>query len=115
MSFTFSLYLDLVRFLAAAAVVLFHSNSESLLYACNIPLTDYGHEAVIVFFVLSGYVIGYITDTKERVLSQYFISRAARIYSVAVPAIILTLVLDNIGLVLSPALYLHHTMHTDMA
>jgi peptidoglycan/LPS O-acetylase OafA/YrhL len=50
--------------------------------------------AVACFFVLSGYVITYVANEKERTLKQYAISRMARIYSVAVPAIILTLAID---------------------
>jgi peptidoglycan/LPS O-acetylase OafA/YrhL len=50
--------------------------------------------AVTIFFVLSGYVISYVADQKERTLKQYAISRMARIYSVAIPAIVLTLGID---------------------
>ncbi len=96
MSPAFSLYLDLVRFVAACLVYLYHSNQRWLV-GDVLPASDYGHSSVVVFFVLSGYVIAYITATKERDWVSYAASRIARIYSVAVPAIVLTLALDAAG------------------
>ncbi len=52
-------------------------------------LPDLGREAVIIFFVLSGYVIAYTCDLKKPTLSEYLIARAARIYSVALPVLLL--------------------------
>ena len=100
----FSVYLDLVRFVAALLVYIWHSNqrflSESIL-----PASGYGHSAVIVFFVLSGFVIAFITDTKESTLADYSASRISRVFSVAVPALVLTLLLDSAGRMLYPAIY----------
>ena len=56
MTHRYSLYLDLVRALAAFVVVIDHAP----------PLFDmpgaprWGHQAVMVFFVLSGLVIGHV-------------------------------------------------------
>lgn len=58
---------------------------------------ELGNDAVMVFFVLSGFVIAYVADSKERTPREYFVSRFARLYSVVVPALLLTLVLDAIG------------------
>jgi peptidoglycan/LPS O-acetylase OafA/YrhL len=104
MSKSFSIYLDLVRFLAACLVYLYHSN-QRLLVADILPASTYGHSSVIVFFVLSGFVISYITATKENKLASYAASRLSRVYSVVVPALILTLVLDLVGRQLYPQLY----------
>lgn len=92
----FSVYLDLVRFTAACLVYLYHSNQRWLVEPI-LPASQYGHSAVIVFFVLSGYVIAYITATKERDWASYAASRLSRVYSVALPAVALTLLLDGIG------------------
>lgn len=100
----FSVYLDLVRFLAALLVYLWHSNQRFLIEAV-LPASNYGHSAVIVFFVLSGFVIAVVTDTKESTLPTYAASRISRVFSVAIPAIILTLVLDSIGRSLDPGIY----------
>ena len=104
MSPAFSLYLDLVRFVAACLVYVYHSNQRWLVTEV-LPASDYGHSSVVVFFVLSGYVIAYITDTKERDWVSYSASRLARIYSVAAPAIVLTIALDAAGRVLDPSIY----------
>lgn len=64
------------------------------------PFIRSGHLATLavgVFFVLSGFVIGLTVDQKEKSARDYFVSRAARIYSVVVPALILTLMLDVLG------------------
>jgi len=96
MNLQFSLYLDIIRFLAAVLVVLAHANA-SYLTSNELPLSSHGHFAVVVFFVLSGYVIAYITDIKEKNISLYWSSRLSRIYSVALPVIILTPLLDYFG------------------
>lgn len=90
----FSLYLDVVRLLASLLVVLYHSAN---IYNPGGVLFTLGHEAVVVFFVLSGFVIAYVADSKEKNLREYAISRISRIYSVAIPAILLTLIADQLG------------------
>lgn len=106
MSKAFSLYLDLVRFVAACLVYLYHSNQRWLVKDV-LPASEYGHSSVIVFFVLSGFVIAYITDTREKQFASYAASRLSRIYSVAIPAIVLTIALDAVGrqLYLAPYAY----------
>ena len=104
MNRAFSIYLDVVRFVAAFLVYLYHSN-QRLLVQDVLPASHFGHSSVIVFFVLSGFVIAYITDTKERQWPAYAASRISRVYSVALPAVVLTLLLDGIGRQLMPGLY----------
>lgn len=104
MSKSFSIYLDLVRFVAACLVYLYHSNQRWLIQDI-LPASNYGHSSVIVFFVLSGFVIAYITDTREKQFSTYAASRLSRVYSVALPAIFLTIALDAVGRQLYPAPY----------
>lgn len=94
-----SLYLDLVRFGAAFVVFLEHLrehtrnsfaafwHSHPFLYA---HLDAYSETAVIVFFVLSGYVIAHVLATRENTLTEFATSRLARLYSVAIPALLLT-------------------------
>jgi peptidoglycan/LPS O-acetylase OafA/YrhL len=89
-----SLYLDLIRALAALVVVLDHA--QDLFDFRWFPRV--GHQAVIIFFVLSGYVISYVADTRERIASKFIIARFARLWSVLVPAIILTIVCDFVGM-----------------
>jgi peptidoglycan/LPS O-acetylase OafA/YrhL len=102
LSKTFSLYLDAVRFLAALLVLFFHAN---WIYRPEILFTSLGHEAVVIFFVLSGFVIAYVADTREQTFHGFMVARAARIYSVAIPAIILTAALDAAGFHLDESVY----------
>lgn len=102
-----SIYLDLVRFLTALMVFVVHANYQR--FTGGLPFfwrfKDLGNDAVMVFFVLSGFVIAHVVATKERTLQEYAASRLARLYSVVVPALILTLVLDAAGSMLEPSLY----------
>jgi peptidoglycan/LPS O-acetylase OafA/YrhL len=100
----FSVYLDLVRFTAACLVYLWHSNMR-LLTDGFLPASGYGHSSVIVFFVLSGFVIAYVTDTKEKNWVDYSASRLSRLGSVVIPTLLLTPLLDAAGRALYPALY----------
>ena len=104
MNRSFSVYLDIVRFCAACLVYLYHSNMR-LLVTEPLPASNYGHASVIVFFVLSGFVISYVADTKEKHWIDFAASRLSRIYSVVVPTLVLTLVLDGVGRRLYPELY----------
>jgi len=103
MTAMFSAYLDLLRFLAALAVLLSHARPHVLI-SPDLPL-GFGHNAVVLFFVLSGYVISYIAQTKEKNATDFWLSRFARIYSVALPAIALTIGLDLLGERLDPQYY----------
>jgi peptidoglycan/LPS O-acetylase OafA/YrhL len=100
-----STYLDLVRFTAAALVFLHHFAFQSLTAGRYAAWGELGEDAVMIFFVLSGYVIAYVTDQREKSLPDYGISRLARLYSVVVPAVIVTLILDSIGRSVDPGLY----------
>lgn len=103
----FSIYLDAIRFLAAVLVLFSHvayprySNGD-LQWMRELNL---GSDAVILFFVLSGFVIAYTTDAKNRTGADYAKARMARLYSVAIPAIIFTLLVDAIGRSINPAAY----------
>ena len=99
---SFSVYLDFVRFGAAFIVLLGHMHD---FFVGSLAVPWWGHEAVIVFFVLSGYVIAYVADTKESTLRDYTVSRLARVYSVVLPAIVLTGLFDWIGSSFDPTTY----------
>jgi len=84
----FSLYLDLVRVVAALDVMIAHAQLSKLIPPLPLIL-DSAPTAVVVFFVLSGYIIE--STTQGGSIRNYAIHRIARIYSVALPAVILSL------------------------
>lgn len=101
-----SLYLDICRFSAAFLVFISHVavrqiSGESRLWIIG----DFGEDAVAIFFVLSGFVIGYVTESRETDVKTYAVSRLARLYSVALPALALTFLLDAAGAALRPDIY----------
>lgn len=101
-----SLYLDLVRFLAAAGVLFEHISSKPITSGVFWwRLGNYGAVGVIIFFVLSGYVIAYVLSTRENSIGPYFSNRISRLYSVALPALILTFTLDSVGIFINPDFY----------
>jgi peptidoglycan/LPS O-acetylase OafA/YrhL len=101
-----SLYLDLSRFGAALVVFLTHARFEKWTGGFLWQIEPFGPRAVDVFFVLSGFVIAYVTDRREGDGRTYAISRLARIYSVALPSLLLTLVFNTIGQSIGPTLYI---------
>ena len=99
-----SLYLDAARFIAALAVLESHlaSNRRWMLGGLPWQLTTIGVPAVAVFFVLSGYVIAHVLATRERDLVSYTASRFGRLYSVVLPALLLTFVCDHLDALRMP-------------
>ncbi len=108
-----SLFLDIVRALSVQLVVIGHGISY-----CNIalwaqpPSAPYMQNiAVVVFFVLSGYLISnsifykLSTDINYS-FRTYFIARFSRIYAALIPALIFIFILDFISIRLSPNAYL---------
>lgn len=81
-----SIYLDLIR--VGAAIVVALSHAWPVLFP-HFPLPFPGHQAVIVFFVLSGFVIAYTTDRKDRTLKIYMANRLSRLWSVIIPALLI--------------------------
>lgn len=104
--------LDLLRGLAALLVVASHLRAflfvdfelvatpgglDRLFYLA----TGLGHQAVVVFFVLSGYLVGgsVLTTYQSGRWSwrNYTLRRVSRLWVVLLPALILTLALDTLG------------------
>lgn len=94
-----SLYLDLARILAALIVLLHHVFQAPYFYQ-NIHFP--GRSAVIVFFVISGFVIAYASDG-QMAWRSYALARLTRIYSVAVPALVLTATLTFLASLFWPS------------
>ena len=85
-----SLYLDLFRFFMALVVLLSHASSKAYTDGLTWRAYPFSQPAVLGFFVLSGFVIAYVTARRERDGLSFTISRIARLYSVVIPALLLT-------------------------
>lgn len=110
---TASTHLDLFRGLAAVAVLIYHVRYRFFLDYADVPdpalhvklfytATSFGHDAVMIFFVLSGY---FISSSVTRSISnaewswaKYATIRLTRLWVVVIPGIALTLAWDAIGL-----------------
>ncbi len=68
------------------------------------PLVSLGHESVMVFFVMSGFIIYSHTVGSKLTARRYAVARASRIYSVAVPATAASLAASAMVLAYAPAL-----------
>ena len=102
MTRSLSLYLNLLRFLAAVAVYFFHARHFA---KAKIPFFgNLGGEAVIVFFVLSGMLIT-VAGTRQPDVGTFVQARLSRLWSVCLPALALTLLADTAGQYISLASY----------
>ena len=100
-----SIYLDLLRSGAALLVFLGHLSWSKLSGGFLWQLQPLGHHGVVVFFVLSGFVIQHVASTREQNFTDYTIARLARLYSVVLPALLLTVACDAIGRSIDPLIY----------
>jgi peptidoglycan/LPS O-acetylase OafA/YrhL len=102
---TQSTYLNILRFCAALLVLFFHASYKRFDGGWLEPVSYFGHDAVITFFVLSGFIISYVSHIKEHTFENFMLHRMARLWSVVVPALVLTVILDQIGLIINPYMY----------
>lgn len=112
----FSSLLDAMRWIAALCVVTTHvswrillplqeAQDSSLFTTLFYGLSSFGHQAVIIFFVLSGYLVGGKGATAvaraQFDVKSYFSARTARLYAVLLPALILTAIADWLSIQIS--------------
>lgn len=107
--------LNFLRWLSALMVVIGHLRSflfveynlvenKTVFIKLFYFITGFGHQAVIVFFVISGYLVGGAVLKKyknnqlnQQYIKEYFIKRFTRIYIVLIPALFIGYVLDYYG------------------
>jgi peptidoglycan/LPS O-acetylase OafA/YrhL len=102
-----SVWLDSIRALSAIAVCAGHLRAATVVDFAQIDspglvdkifylVTGLGHQAVIVFFVLSGYFVGGSVLRSGRAFSarHYAVTRVARLWAVLLPALALTALAD---------------------
>jgi peptidoglycan/LPS O-acetylase OafA/YrhL len=89
------LRLDAARGFVALYVVLGHSLYDKL--GPFEPAIRFGQEAVMAFFIISGFVIKWTTSKIASVTDfrSYFFKRFARIYSIWFPGVLLLVILAS--------------------
>lgn len=100
-----SIYMDFLRIFAALVVAAMHIFSFVFPSYLN-KAYHYAHSAVVVFFVLSGFVIAYTTNVKNRGIRQYAVARLSRLYSILIPALIISLLIELFLKQFNPETYL---------
>ena len=121
-----SKFIDLARWIATLLVALHHThnvfvNHADIMSAPHawpvyiwwfITAFPIGHAGLVMFFVISGFLVGGLLVEKVRAgkpfLRNYFIDRTIRINIVLYPALVLTLLLDNVGAKIFPGPDLLH-------
>jgi peptidoglycan/LPS O-acetylase OafA/YrhL len=111
-----SLLLDTLRIVAALTVLVCHGfdqwypsdNHEDGLSG------KLAHTAVVVFFVLSGFVIAYTTSSRNRGPLQYAVARLSRLCSVVLPALVITAIIQIIIFKSNPIIYEQYTRKPDL-
>jgi peptidoglycan/LPS O-acetylase OafA/YrhL len=109
-------YLDLSRGLAALFVTLGHLRGFVFvdLYTAHHPgfvwsafyfVTSFGKQAVMIFFVLSGFLVGGAVISRAEAGQwswyDYLITRMTRLWIVLLPALLLTILWDNLGIAIT--------------
>ena len=91
-----SVYLDALRFLAAFWVFLAHFQAWGFAPpGLQAVLPESGRDAVVIFFVLSGFVIAHTANRRDA--RTFSIDRLARLYSVALPIVLVSTAIEVWG------------------
>jgi peptidoglycan/LPS O-acetylase OafA/YrhL len=98
--------LDRWRIVLALAVVAMHAQALGFLPWAEAGWTGrLAHDAVVGFFVVSGYSVMQAASGAGWQPHAFLVGRWSRLYSLVVPALLLTLCLDALGRTLRPDLY----------
>jgi hypothetical protein len=98
--------LDRWRIALALMVVALHAEQLGFLpFGTGGALQRMAHDAVIGFFVISGYSVMQSGADHRGNPTAFLVARFSRLYSLVVPALLITLCLDLIGKTLRPDLY----------
>jgi peptidoglycan/LPS O-acetylase OafA/YrhL len=98
-----SIRLDALR--ACAALLVFGYHFSYLGYTGHAVPWALSRIGVLMFFLMSGYVIAYVTEHKHPNLEHYATARVARLCSVFIPALAITAICDAAGRSLHVDLY----------
>jgi peptidoglycan/LPS O-acetylase OafA/YrhL len=100
------IFLDFFRLGASLLVYFIHAYSQWFPFRASASANKLNpaHAPVYVFFILSGYVITHTTTVKNRGGSQYIQARLSRLYSILIPALLITAICEVLVFLIDPAL-----------
>lgn len=110
-----NVFFDLIRGVSAVIVMLSHlrnamfldfaesKTTQNLFSSTFYFLTGLGHQAVMIFFVLSGFFVGgsVLSKNEKFIMIDYLIARVTRLWVVLIPALIFTFCVDSLINVIS--------------
>jgi peptidoglycan/LPS O-acetylase OafA/YrhL len=100
-----SVLLDVLRLLSAIVIAGAHLTQS--FFSIGWPnLTDAGKPALVMLFLLSGLVIRYVTVIRRGKMTDFWVDRISRVYSVVVPALAFTIVASYLAMRINPAYYM---------
>ena len=119
--------LDVIRALAASEVILSHLRGfiftdfgqlmhANILVKAFYFITGFGHQAVVIFFVLSGYLVGgsIIATQSDGFWPRYLVQRLSRLWIVLLPCLLATAIWNLIGQHTGGAEYFSGSMNPPM-
>jgi peptidoglycan/LPS O-acetylase OafA/YrhL len=100
-----SVLLDVLRLASAIMIAGVHLTQP--FFSIGWPeLTDYGKPALVMLFLLSGLVIRYVTVIRRGRMTDFWVDRISRVYSVVVPALAFTIVASYVAMRINPGYYM---------
>jgi peptidoglycan/LPS O-acetylase OafA/YrhL len=100
-----SVLLDVLRLGSALMIAIAHLTQPHFSIGWR-DLTDQGRPALVMLFLLSGLVIRYVTVIRRGKMTDFWVDRISRVYSVVVPALAFTIIASYLAMRINPAYYM---------
>lgn len=99
-----SIFLDVIRFAAAVAIAVAHLTQP--FFSSGWPLlVDRAKVGLVALFLLSGFVIRYVTVIRKGEPRDFVIDRVSRVYSAVLPALLFTIIASYLARAANPTFY----------
>jgi peptidoglycan/LPS O-acetylase OafA/YrhL len=100
-----SVLLDVLRLASAIVIAVVHLTQPY--FSVGWPnLTEDGRPALVMLFLLSGLVIRYVTVIRRGKMTDFWVDRISRVYSVVAPALVFTIIASYLAMRINPAYYM---------
>lgn len=99
-----SIFLDVIRFASAVGIAVAHLTQP--FFSTGWPLlVDKAKAGLVALFLLSGFVIRYVTIIRKGEPRDFVIDRVSRVYSAVLPALLFTIVASYVARAVNPMFY----------